>query len=640
MKSHKTFTSDAAFNYAAFPAADGKKAGWRIGQMVGNFEDIDVNDLVQFIPTSLASERQLPRYASAADKLEFIHRTAWMQFRDHWLLVHSAPAGKDASGRTGNVYSTVHIFKHPDRQLVWPCEIMGAQELAEPYNAEINSARVENLQLTPRPVDDPRFSAAPGQVFANLFSRREGKAPVSLATLAYVLDSVATGTPVSVAADSTRAHLWIAALNFCSAPNRARNLTFSTHETAATLGRGLGADRQPANFSLAKPMFSVIPHGAADAVRALSMQMTVIDEDEPVTRGPGNDEVLASRWGDMLLKLVRTAADAEKLNSVIIEDARRQEEHIAAILLSNLDPERLDSEDPEVIELLGACVAEAVPDSEFEQYYASLPQPVRDRIDAARPVATPAAPSTPFDEPAGTASPFEETAATPAPSAFDNPFAAARAAAHASPLGESTLWETAPAEPALADAPAPQPEPAAPAPAPVADALTVTVPRPTSEQVAILRALATEMDVGPRQIGGYKTRGSESPLTIAEYIELMMLNPADVEEDARSGIVACHAAAAADRITATGILGWHIADFIQWRRLLDWTPEDRHKFEEWVEELLMRWTENDEPRGNQLHEVNTHGTLVAPLAELGLAEVIRKVCDRLARTGYGPITQA
>ena len=233
-----TIHSSGALNYASFPKGPaGQHPGWRVGTVVGKLSEEEIAGMVSPIPSQLATGDIIPSYASAEDKARFVHRIAWLPTQDgrSRIFLHSAPAGKDSVKRSGNIYSTGHLFR-PEAldQYFWPVDLIGAPELLTPFNSEVVSAQLSSTQLTPLGAGENRSVAYPRGVFNSLLGpglTDENRLQVLLT----VLDALDTRTPIIIADDIHYGPLWCAAVSFCLSYLDSHNFFFSTFERSGFL---------------------------------------------------------------------------------------------------------------------------------------------------------------------------------------------------------------------------------------------------------------------------------------------------------------------------------------------------------------------------------------------------------------------
>ena len=103
-----------AFSYASFSRANGRAGGWGVGQKAGDITQEELAELVSFVPTSLNNGTTIPDFPSAQQRAELVRRTAVFALTpeaEKWVTMVSVPAGLDATGRGGNVFTYTSISR-------------------------------------------------------------------------------------------------------------------------------------------------------------------------------------------------------------------------------------------------------------------------------------------------------------------------------------------------------------------------------------------------------------------------------------------------------------------------------------------------------------------------------------------------
>lgn len=97
-----------AFSFASFSRGNGRAGGWGVGAVSGDISQEQLQELVSFVPTSLNSGTPIPDFPSAQERAELVRRTAVFTMTEEgeqWVTMVSVPAGIDATGRGGNVFT-------------------------------------------------------------------------------------------------------------------------------------------------------------------------------------------------------------------------------------------------------------------------------------------------------------------------------------------------------------------------------------------------------------------------------------------------------------------------------------------------------------------------------------------------------
>lgn len=365
--SSSKFRSDVAITYASFAndKVTGAHGGWRVGQRLsadaeGLSED-QVHKVLEMIPSQLLSDESIPPYASEEQQQRFVRRTAWLP--SPWssndnVLLHSAPAGKDSSGRTGNIFTVAHVFKDGTRGLPGrPAQMLRSADLPAPFGApEVTAVQLDSTELALNARINPQ------RVFAELMNPAAPDQGPLLDVLCVVLDALNNSGHVIIGDDHHRAWLWIAAVNFATHPEQAAKIHWSTYERASTV-----AEQRKQGASLV-----IVPRSDIDEIRDQHPNATVIDAVQGVKRGtwgvqgapseivgiPGG-EVEVSAWSELLRYLVTTAGATAALARPQFHNGGYAE-LVASLSLRNL---------PEAFEEVGGPLKQAIADARRRGQY-------------------------------------------------------------------------------------------------------------------------------------------------------------------------------------------------------------------------------------------------------------------------------
>lgn len=97
-----------AFSYASFSRGNGRAGGWGVGSKVGDISPEELQELITYVPTTLNNGTRISDFPSAQERAELVHRTAVFTLTEEgekWVTMVSVPAGIDATGRGGNVFT-------------------------------------------------------------------------------------------------------------------------------------------------------------------------------------------------------------------------------------------------------------------------------------------------------------------------------------------------------------------------------------------------------------------------------------------------------------------------------------------------------------------------------------------------------
>jgi len=230
--------------------------GWQVRQ-VSLMSATEREGILARVPTRLPVPAPLPAYPAEQELAAAPRRLAYVPHDDgSALLVHTVPAGVDATGRPGNVFSHALLDRTSsealrDAEPVRPIEFWRSPIWLTPYGpAAVRDARF-----------DDREPVVPGTVVTRdtvvdfLFEDAPGRRDAAFRLLDAVQAALAGGPRAVVAAAGVdEAAMWIGLVSFLAAPQMSARLSFSTYEWA-----GDSDD----NFA---PLLSAVPpEGRGDA---------------------------------------------------------------------------------------------------------------------------------------------------------------------------------------------------------------------------------------------------------------------------------------------------------------------------------------------------------------------------------------
>lgn len=392
------------FTYAAFGASGGRPAGWRVGQCEGMSHE-DAEHLSNQVPSYLATETPVPRYAGEKELKELIHRGVWRSNplnSSENLFIHSTPAGTDASGRPSNVFTTVYVFDAGKDLGMHPAQMLGSASLLVPFNKEVNNRRVESFEIVANPSTTPRVA------FDRLMSATRRSFTHIRDIVATVLDSLYNGGRVIIGDDTDNAWAWVALVNFAMDRVSAARYGFSTYEREYTIGTeaapGNGVYVMPRE-DLPKVTAAISMIDAIDVIRGVSRGelngATSVgddaDKDIPVTPLSVlfSGVVSSPQAADVLLEEpVRGGAPADKLVALVQRSADGSDDKVRLALAALHGQAEAQRAQPAP----GAPVAGGT---------TTLPSGTRE---------TPGepAPENPFSAPAEPGNPYDQASASPA----------------------------------------------------------------------------------------------------------------------------------------------------------------------------------------------------------------------------------
>lgn len=218
--------------YASFDRGNGASGGWQIKETSGELDDEEIKMLRSRIVTQFDSEGSLSAFPGAAELAAVPRRLTYISDGQrpaaYW---HSVMAGRDATGRPGNVFSHVLLDRRPDEisPAIRPIELWRSPDLLCPFGSEqVAAASLAHA-------DHPAFGVEVNRqsVLEFLFEPAEWRAGLLSVLLDALHASFEGGPKVILSTDSVdKAAMWIAAVSMLMTPTRARGLNFSVYERA------------------------------------------------------------------------------------------------------------------------------------------------------------------------------------------------------------------------------------------------------------------------------------------------------------------------------------------------------------------------------------------------------------------------
>lgn len=214
--------------YTSYDAA-GSAGGWQIKEQHGGLSNDETRLLVSQVQTAFEPPQPLPPYPTpeqvAALPRRLAYRNAGAERGVYW---HSVPAGADATGRPGNVFSHVLLDRGgaqpgPGYR---PIQLWRSPGWLCPYG----KAAVAAAQLPPEP-PGPSVAVTADSVVEFALDTSTWRLGVLLGLLDAVAAAMTAGPPVLLGVHSpdAAAH-WIGLISFLMSAGTARTLNFSTFE--------------------------------------------------------------------------------------------------------------------------------------------------------------------------------------------------------------------------------------------------------------------------------------------------------------------------------------------------------------------------------------------------------------------------
>ncbi|MDO5752292.1 hypothetical protein [Arthrobacter sp.] len=297
-------------SYASFDAGNGTRGGWQVKERSAGLLDTEVALLQARIVTQFDPDVEPSDFPGAAEVAamprRFTHVCGPSGQSRYW---HSVMAGRDSTGRPGNVFSHVLVDRRPDSFVpgLRPVQWWDSPDVLRPFG--VDQVTAAHLPTVGDGGFAPGLSARDVQDF--LFAPNEWRAGL----LAVLLDAVAAamgGGPgvVLVTGSARNAALWTAAVSFLCSPHFARRLNFSLYERAGALGtvfaRGVHLACVPrVDASL---LGSDGTHVILDEFETPNMGDT---EGNPHTTAAGS-RIAATYWGTLAQDAVASRKTAEE----------------------------------------------------------------------------------------------------------------------------------------------------------------------------------------------------------------------------------------------------------------------------------------------------------------------------------------
>lgn len=222
--------------YTSFDPGIGRSGGWQVKD-VRNLEPDEVAALSERVATQLDLGRELPPFPTPEEVAALPRRLAHAAILGGVASWHTAPAGIDASGRTGNVFAQVVLDRDPDAiDPVRPIDRWRSPGWLTPFNHDEVLAAV--LSPIGPAAPDPGTRVGAEAVIDFLLDVDAWRRPNLLAVLVDAVAAAVRGGPTVVlgCADVDTAALWVGGVSHLMSARHARRLSFSTFERSATLG--------------------------------------------------------------------------------------------------------------------------------------------------------------------------------------------------------------------------------------------------------------------------------------------------------------------------------------------------------------------------------------------------------------------
>ncbi|MFP7365988.1 hypothetical protein SFC07_09480 [Corynebacterium callunae] len=221
----------AHITYASFKSKT-RRSGWNVGPTL-RASMKDQQDVAAAAPTSLVPVKSFDDFISSTEIDALPRRFEYRPGASSALFMQSVPAGKDATGRPGNVFTHAFIDHDIDEPMLanYPIDLYRSPDLLTPFRAQaVNGVELKPELTEPRAGLFADLSLAWMMVDDMFGPRREA--------LYQLQDVLQAGykRAVLLLNSSNEGAYWIQALSSTLTPEEARILLhFSTFERAATL---------------------------------------------------------------------------------------------------------------------------------------------------------------------------------------------------------------------------------------------------------------------------------------------------------------------------------------------------------------------------------------------------------------------
>lgn len=330
--------------YTSYDPGDGRPGGWQVKEVDGAPTSQEVDALLAHIATRFDLKPALPSYPTP-DQLE--GRPARLTYRPigaasaaYW---HTVDAGRDATGRPGNVFAHVVLDRRPGEEAsrFRPIELFTSAGWLRPYNtAEVAAAHV------PAAVPSPGAGLDLASVVGFLLEDYDRQTLLRV-LLDAVVGALAGGPSVILLVDDhASAGLWIAAVSRFLSPGAARRFSFSTHDAPEDVNAA--SDRGVHLIA--------VPRDRAPALRSVAGVVVIDSHEVPSIGDPGTEHRVES--GPVPAHIASTLAEG------VLTD-----EEMASRVLARQDgiAEALDDDGRRPLWALAAAVFEEPELAEFHR---------------------------------------------------------------------------------------------------------------------------------------------------------------------------------------------------------------------------------------------------------------------------------
>ncbi|HMT85435.1 MAG TPA: hypothetical protein PKE40_03700 [Arachnia sp.] len=217
--------AEAQLSYASVDRGGGP-GGWQVKELLGDLSPELVQQIVHDIASQLPTPSDAGRFVSRQEAEQWPRRLLYCELEESGvrIAIHSAAAGTDRSGRSGNVFSHVLVVDRGNSGSA-PISLWRSADWLTPFGPdEVSDAvlRDEPFHAPSGPVSEVQAFLASGEAW------RTG-------ILAVLLDLVGAAmrggkAPVLVVGSTDEAAAWVKAVSACLPPRAVQGFYFSTLE--------------------------------------------------------------------------------------------------------------------------------------------------------------------------------------------------------------------------------------------------------------------------------------------------------------------------------------------------------------------------------------------------------------------------
>lgn len=228
--------------YTSFDDGSGAGGGWQVKDATGGPTPAERHELTARIVTRFDVGEPLPTYPTPSQIADRPARLMYSRLdgdaAGYW---HTVEAGRDATGRPGNVFAHVVLDRRiSEPSPLRPIQLWKSAHWLRPYNA----AEVAACTLAGDGIPEPSEHVTAEAVITFLAGTTVDRQSAFRVLLDAVYAAMAGGPGVLlITGDIDSGPRWIAAISYFMSPGTARRFSWSTHDdpalAAADLGRGI-----------------------------------------------------------------------------------------------------------------------------------------------------------------------------------------------------------------------------------------------------------------------------------------------------------------------------------------------------------------------------------------------------------------